>query len=523
MIFDGSADSLALWNSELRIVDVNPAYTRLFGYSRDEVIGMSLPGQSRRARAGRPLIERIRARSPARKDRWRPTACAATAAASTSSCATCRSAMRGEPHVLAVGRDITERKRAEAALRDSEAQYRAIFNASADALVLRDADFRIVDVNATYERMSGMPHAEVLGEDRVIANPAEVAPTIRALHQRALAGETVELEAAVPAAATARATRSSCAACRSATAASRTCCTSAATSPNASAPSRRCATARSSTARSSTPRPTRCCCAMPSTAAVEVNPAYLGMSGYAPRRGAGRDARADADRRAAAATIPASSTIGRWPARRCASRCRPRARTARASTPRCAACRWPTAASRTCCTRRATSPSASAAEARAARQRGAVPRDLQRLGRRADPAGTAASRRSTSTRRTSACSAARATRSIGRGIDEPTLHDRIAPSRGANCVQRALAGEACSAERRLRSARTARASLVEVRCDPVHAPGRAACAGDRARHHRAPRRRGRARTRSRRSCARRRRWRPSASSPAASRTTSTTS
>jgi PAS domain S-box-containing protein len=101
---------------------------------------------------------------------------------------------RGEPHVLGIARDITERKKAETAVRASEEQYRAIFNASADALVLRDADFRIVDVNATYERMSGWTRDEVLGVDRVVANPAEVAPTIRALHARALAGEPIALE-----------------------------------------------------------------------------------------------------------------------------------------------------------------------------------------------------------------------------------------------------------------------------------------------------------------------------------------
>ena len=88
----------------------------------------------------------------------------------------------GEPHVLASAATSPTARSAERALRDSEAQYRAIFNASADALVLRDADFRIVDVNATYERMSGYAAAEVLGVDRIIANPAEVAPRIRALH-----------------------------------------------------------------------------------------------------------------------------------------------------------------------------------------------------------------------------------------------------------------------------------------------------------------------------------------------------
>ena len=45
---------------------------------------------------------------------------------------------RGERHVLTVARDITERREREQALRTSEEQYRAVFNATTDGLVLRD-------------------------------------------------------------------------------------------------------------------------------------------------------------------------------------------------------------------------------------------------------------------------------------------------------------------------------------------------------------------------------------------------
>ena len=191
--FDGSSDAMVLWNRDVRIVDVNQAFVRLYGYRREEVLeqgfGSRIPEDGIAARvalihqalAGQEgLLETQGVRKDGRvfdiELRYLPIR------------------YGGEPHVLGVGRDITERRRAEQALRDSEAQYRAIFNASADALVLRDAEFRIVDVNAAYERMSGLPHAEVLGQDRVLANPADVAPRIRALHQRALAGETIELE-----------------------------------------------------------------------------------------------------------------------------------------------------------------------------------------------------------------------------------------------------------------------------------------------------------------------------------------
>ena len=100
----------------------------------------------------------------------------------------------GMPHVLYVGRDISERKRAEERLRTSEEQYRAIFNAAADALVLRDAEFRIVDVNPAYESLSGYSRDEVVGLDRVVANPPEIERQMKELHRGALAGEPVVVE-----------------------------------------------------------------------------------------------------------------------------------------------------------------------------------------------------------------------------------------------------------------------------------------------------------------------------------------
>jgi PAS domain S-box-containing protein len=100
----------------------------------------------------------------------------------------------GRPHALAVVRDISERRQRERELQLSEEQYRAIFNASLDAMVLRAADFSIVDVNATYEAWTGYRRSEVLGLDRVVANPPEVSEAIRALHVQALAGSAVRME-----------------------------------------------------------------------------------------------------------------------------------------------------------------------------------------------------------------------------------------------------------------------------------------------------------------------------------------
>jgi len=60
--------------------------------------------------------------------------------------------------------------------------------------VLRDAEFRIVDVNPAYEAMSGYTRAEVLGADSLTFSDPAQAAVRRAMHDRALAGEQVAFE-----------------------------------------------------------------------------------------------------------------------------------------------------------------------------------------------------------------------------------------------------------------------------------------------------------------------------------------
>ena len=192
-IFNTVADSLVLRDADFRVVDVNPAYTKMSGRPREEALGRSdltmsppeLTEQVRamhaRALAGEPVMFEALAR---RKDGSRFDI-------ETRGVPILH---QGRPHVLYIGRDITARKSSEELLRTSEEQYRAIFTAAADALVLRDAEFRIVDVNPAYEAMSGWSREEVIGLDRVVANPPEMNQQLRALHARALAGETVMVE-----------------------------------------------------------------------------------------------------------------------------------------------------------------------------------------------------------------------------------------------------------------------------------------------------------------------------------------
>jgi PAS domain S-box-containing protein len=193
-IFNAAADALVLRDAEFRIVDVNPAYERLSGYSRAEVLGSTqltlrdAEENSDRLEVHRRVLagERVLLETKA----WRKDGSRLQLEVNI-----VPMVYGGRPHVLYAGRDITERKEAEERLRAREAQYRAIFDAAADALVLRDADFRIVDVNKAYVALSGNPREEVIGEARLTFQLPEERERNLELHARALAGEQVQFEA----------------------------------------------------------------------------------------------------------------------------------------------------------------------------------------------------------------------------------------------------------------------------------------------------------------------------------------
>ena len=65
--------------------------------------------------------------------------------------------------IYAAATDITERKRAEDALRESEGKLRSIVEQSGDGIVLADEQGTIIEWNPGQERITGLSRAEVLG------------------------------------------------------------------------------------------------------------------------------------------------------------------------------------------------------------------------------------------------------------------------------------------------------------------------------------------------------------------------
>jgi PAS domain S-box-containing protein len=145
-LFEGANDGIALHDLDGRIVEVNGVLCERLGYSRDELLGMNVtdirgsgaPGwdsqQRRRITSrGRAIFETTHRR----KD-------GSTLAVEVSSCLI---EDAGAQAVLSISRDITDRKRAEEALRESEAKYNRFFRTSRDCAFITSEEGHWIDLN----------------------------------------------------------------------------------------------------------------------------------------------------------------------------------------------------------------------------------------------------------------------------------------------------------------------------------------------------------------------------------------
>ncbi len=95
-------------------------------------------------------------------------------------------------------RDVTEQRRAEQALKESEERFRAIFETAQDSIFIKDLTLRYSQVNPAMERLFNRPAADLIGRTDEELFGKGAGAHIRTVDQRVLNGEMVKETHAKP-------------------------------------------------------------------------------------------------------------------------------------------------------------------------------------------------------------------------------------------------------------------------------------------------------------------------------------
>ncbi len=157
---DNAPSGVFIADANARYVEVNKAACTTTGYTKDELLSMSvmdLTGKDSKAtieafrkieREDKTTVELEFIRKDGTTGWWIVDA-----------------VKLGTDRFMGFTTDITERKRAEEALQQSELKFRNIFETTTDNIALsKTSDFSFVDVNETFEKTSGYSREELIGK-----------------------------------------------------------------------------------------------------------------------------------------------------------------------------------------------------------------------------------------------------------------------------------------------------------------------------------------------------------------------
>ena len=176
-LLGAATDPIVIIDGEGVIVLANPALERLFGHPAGALLGQRievlLPARFKHSHVGqrRDYFSAPRGRAMGgdaalsgqhRDGREFPVEVSLSPLKSA----------QGMPLAMAIVHDVSQRKQAEAALQESEARMRAVFESAVDAIITIDEQGRLERLNPAAERMFGYAEAEIAGQNISMLMPS---------------------------------------------------------------------------------------------------------------------------------------------------------------------------------------------------------------------------------------------------------------------------------------------------------------------------------------------------------------
>ncbi|MFP3854816.1 MAG: PAS domain S-box protein, partial [Anaerolineales bacterium] len=179
-LFHSIPDPILVVDHERVITQVNPGFTRVFGWKAEELIGQNTrniyPDQAEFERVG-SVVEQAEREAGGQLEAAEVRLQRRTGEKFIGELSSYPLRNRQGVRIGSVGvfRDITERLQAQAALRTSEERYRSLFDSIRDAILVADKERRIVHFNPAFGEMFGYELEEIRGKPTVTIykDPAE--------------------------------------------------------------------------------------------------------------------------------------------------------------------------------------------------------------------------------------------------------------------------------------------------------------------------------------------------------------